>query len=81
MIGDREQTREQERQLLKDFIRLYCKGRMVDGIQVVHALKETWGLHADWHDTANVMEDMVRYQMATVRRGSGPDGFDVYLIK
>ena len=74
-----DQTPRQFREMVRQFITIYHQHKEIDAIQVTRNMYHKWGLSADWHPVADVLEIMTQRNEAHMV-GTGPDRFTLYVI-
>ena len=73
------QSRQQQAQQCRDFIRAHMRGQRTEGIACTMAMQEAHGIRVDWH----MMSDALEYLAGTgeaKRDGFGPDRMAAYVI-
>ena len=69
----------QKRQICRAFLELQ-KGSVLDAMEAMLRMSDQWGVRVDWHEFSDALDEMVRYDMATVV-GLGAGRFVEYLIE
>jgi len=75
------QTRTQQQQMCRDFIREFLAGRQVTALDCSQAMQDRWGVYVDWYVFAHALCTLDRYGSVRRQRAPASDIQAVYFVE